>query len=50
MTFEKTYLVRDNKLTIHLPKEFTSKKRTVKQTILFIIFSKTYCLKSAFLF
>ena len=27
MTFEKTYDVRDNKLTIKLPREFMSKKR-----------------------
>ena len=27
MTFEKTYEVHDNKLTIKLPKEFMSKKR-----------------------
>jgi len=27
MTFEKTYEISDNKLTIKLPKEFMSKKR-----------------------
>ncbi len=27
MTFEKTYEIKDNKLTIKLPKEFNSKKR-----------------------
>jgi hypothetical protein len=27
MTFEKTYEIHDNKLTIKLPKEFKSKKR-----------------------
>lgn len=32
MTFEKTYTVRNNTLTIRLPKEFTS-KRKVKVTI-----------------